>query len=64
MLTDERMGHLDGSVGARYSHVTQEMRDELMEGLTRIWEEALATRRRMCPRSPVAVLDALLRGSQ
>ncbi|MFH8386911.1 LacI family DNA-binding transcriptional regulator [Kitasatospora sp. NPDC018058] len=64
VLTDERMGHLDGSVGARYSHVTQEMRDELMEGLTRIWEEALAARRRLSPRSPVAVLDALLRDGQ
>lgn len=37
MLADERIGHLDGSVQARYSHVTQEMREELMDGLTRIW---------------------------
>ncbi|MDH6119331.1 hypothetical protein [Kitasatospora sp. GAS206B] len=64
MLADERIGHLDGSVQARYSHVTQEMREELMDGLTRIWGAALEARRRMSPRSPVAVLDALLTGRQ
>ncbi|MEZ0009159.1 hypothetical protein ABH930_000547 [Kitasatospora sp. GAS204A] len=64
VLADERMGHLDGSVQARYSHVTQEMREELLDGLTRVWEAALEARRRMSPRSPVAVLDALLKASQ
>ncbi|MFD8483215.1 LacI family DNA-binding transcriptional regulator [Kitasatospora sp. NPDC059673] len=62
VLVDERMGHIDGSVSARYSHVTQTMRDELMEGLTRVWESALDLRRQMCPTSPVAVLDRLLTG--
>lgn len=51
-LMDERMGHFDGSVGARYDHVLPEMRQELMEGLTRLWEEALDARRAMCPGSP------------
>ncbi|MBP2404194.1 hypothetical protein JO379_003663 [Streptomyces syringium] len=27
VLMDERMGHIDGSVSARHSHVTQAMRD-------------------------------------
>jgi hypothetical protein len=62
-LTDERMGHEDGSVQARYSHVTQLMRDRLMEDLTEIWEAALDTRRAMCPTSPVQALDRLLRAS-
>lgn len=60
-LMDERMGHEDGSVGARYSHVTAEMRRRLMEWLTGLWLAALAARREMSPGSPVAVLDRLLR---
>ncbi|GAA2827604.1 hypothetical protein GCM10010505_59800 [Kitasatospora aburaviensis] len=63
-LKDERMGHEDGSVQARYSHITPEMRGELMEGLTRMWLTSLEARRRMSPGSPVAVLDALLRTPQ
>lgn len=34
ILMDERMGHLDGSIQARYSHVTPAMREQLMDGLT------------------------------
>ena len=61
-LMDERMGHEDGSVQARYSHVTPDMRQRLMTGLTGLWEAALATRREMAPGSPVAALDRLLKG--
>ncbi len=63
-LKDERMGHEDGSVQARYSHITPEMRRDLLDGLTGLWEASLDVRRKMSPGSPVAVLDALLRGSQ
>ncbi|MFC4515392.1 LacI family DNA-binding transcriptional regulator [Streptomyces ehimensis] len=61
-LMDERLGHLDGSVQARYDHIDPSMRRELMEGLTEIWEAALEMRRAMCPTSPVRALDVLLRG--
>ena len=60
-LMDERMGHDDGSVQALYTHVTQEMRRRLMDGLTEVWDAALAARRAISPGSPVAVLDRLLR---
>lgn len=60
-LMDERMGHEDGSVQARYSHVTPVMRARLLEGLTELWEAALDARREMSAGSPVAVLDGLLR---
>ncbi|WP_207926848.1 tyrosine-type recombinase/integrase [Actinocrispum wychmicini] len=60
-LMDERMGHEDGSVQARYDHITREMRARLMEGLTGEWEAALDARHAMCARSPVAALDELLR---
>jgi hypothetical protein len=57
---DAQMGHADGSVQAIYSHVTQEMVGRLLDGLTTTWRAALAARRALSPRSPVAVLDQLL----
>ncbi|MFL4905599.1 LacI family DNA-binding transcriptional regulator [Streptomyces sp. MMS24-I2-30] len=60
VLMDERMGHIDGSVSARYSHVSDEMRLRLLEGLDRNWYAALDARLAMSRRSSVAVLDALL----
>ncbi|MDH6124620.1 hypothetical protein P3T39_001562 [Kitasatospora sp. GP82] len=63
-LKDERMGHEDGSVQARCSHVTPEMRRDPLDGLTGMWEATLDARRQMSPGSPVAVLDALLRARQ
>jgi hypothetical protein len=42
-LKDERMGHIDGSVQARYSHITTEMRRQLLDGLTGLWDAALDT---------------------
>lgn len=59
-LMDERLGHIDGSVQARYSHITREMREELLENLTAEWEASLDARIAMCPTSPVAVLNGLL----
>ena len=61
-LLDERLGHQDVSVQARYSHVTVEMRRQLMAGLTQLWEASLEARAAVNPRSPVAVLDRLLSG--
>jgi hypothetical protein len=52
-LMDERMGHEDGSVQARFSHVTAAMRRLLLDGLTELWEATLDARRAMTPRSSV-----------
>lgn len=60
VLMDERMGHIDGSVSARYAHVTPGMRRRLMVGLTEQWETALDARLAMSPHSPVRVLDEIL----
>jgi integrase len=62
-LMDERLGHEDGSVQARYSHVTPAMRHRLMNALGEQWEASLEARRAMAPGSPVAALDALLKRS-
>jgi hypothetical protein len=61
VLMDRQIGHLDGSVGGRYSHVTREMVTRLTAGLDGVWRSALETRRAMAAGSPVAVLDRLLR---
>lgn len=60
-LQDDRMGHADGSVQARYSHITPAMREALYDGLTERWDAALRARKTLAPGSPVAVLDRLLR---
>ncbi|WP_433078705.1 hypothetical protein ACQP1P_38100 [Dactylosporangium sp. CA-052675] len=62
-LMDAQMGHADGSVQALYAHVTAAMVRRLVDGLTDLWLGALEARRRLCPASPVGVLDRLLRES-
>jgi integrase len=59
-LMDDRMGHEDGSVQARYSHITPAMRRQLLDGLTGLWLAALDARRSLFPGSPVAALNVLL----
>jgi integrase len=60
-LMDGRLGHDDGSVQARYSHVTSVMRGRLMGRLTERWEASLATRGSLKSGSPVGVLRASMR---
>ncbi|MFJ7996576.1 hypothetical protein ACIQ7D_05350 [Streptomyces sp. NPDC096310] len=51
------MGHEDGSVSARYKHVTDSMRATLMEQLTEVREESLDARLLLHPHSPVPALN-------
>lgn len=60
VLIDDRMGHIDGTISARYAHVTEPMRTRLKDQLTFRWETTLHARRAMNPHSPVAILDNLL----
>ncbi|MDX3162379.1 LacI family DNA-binding transcriptional regulator [Streptomyces scabiei] len=60
VLIDDRLGHEDGSISARYTHITDSMRAALMEQLTVIWFAALDERLAMAPRSAVRILDELL----
>jgi integrase len=59
-LMDDQMGHEDGSVQARYAHITSGMTQRLLDGLTDLWEAALDARRTYSPGSPVSLLDRLL----
>jgi integrase len=64
VLQAERMGHEVPGMRGTYAHPTQEMRDILVTALQQLWEQALAARARLAPRSPVRVLDELLRPYQ
>jgi integrase len=59
-LQDDRMGHADGSVQARYSHITSAMRQRLTDDLAGAWQTALLTRKAASPSSPIQALDRLL----
>jgi hypothetical protein len=59
-LMDAQMGHEDGSIGARYAHVTTTMVGRLITDLTEAWQAAFDARLALSPGSPVAVLDRLL----
>jgi integrase len=59
-LQDDRMGHADGSVQKRYTHITEKMRQRLLDDLTENWLTALRIRKTMSTRSPVQALDRLL----
>ncbi len=61
-LADERMGHEDGSVQARYSHITPVMRRRLMDGLTELSDAAPDSRRADSARVTGGRAHRLLRG--
>lgn len=60
VLVEERFGHQNGTVSARYKHVSQDMRSELLDKLTLLWTKTLDARLALSRRSPVAALDKLL----
>lgn len=61
VLQSERMGHEVPGMRGTYAHPTPEMRAALLAALQRLWEDALASRARLAPRSGVPTLDALLK---
>lgn len=71
VLRDERIGHEnDGGMRDLYTHISDQMREELVERLQERWEQSLAARAAleehwhreygMPRRSPVPILDRLL----
>jgi hypothetical protein len=61
VLQSDRMGHEVPGMRGVYSHVSPRMRQNLVAGLQQLWEESLADRTKLSPRSSVPLLDALLR---
>jgi hypothetical protein len=61
ILSEHHLRHDLPGVSAVYRHVTPAMRAELVAMMTEEWEAALDARLEMSPRSPITVVDALLR---
>lgn len=59
-LQADRMGHEVPGMRGVYSHVSETMRTALRQALQAMWEQSLAERLRISPRSAVPVLDRLL----
>ncbi|GAA1013979.1 hypothetical protein Aple_081860 [Acrocarpospora pleiomorpha] len=51
------MEHEDPTMQGRYGHITQGMREQLLELLDGPWENAIASRFEMWPTSPIPLLD-------
>jgi integrase len=62
VLQSERMGHEVPGMRGTYAHPTPEMRAALLTALQQLWQDALAARAWLTPRSAVAILDDLLKG--
>lgn len=61
VLMHERLGHDLVGIRGVYSHVSPDARQRLCEELTTRWEQALKERVALHPRSPVPLLDDLMR---
>jgi integrase len=56
----DRRGHAMPGMDAVYNHITTEMRQHLCDVLQELWEQAVAQRRDLAPRSAVKLLDQIL----
>jgi len=56
----DRRGHAMPGMDAVYNHITAEMRQRLCDALEKLWEQAVAQRRELAPRSAVELLDQIL----
>ena len=61
VLKHERLGHLVEGIRGVYSHVSPDARQKLLRSLTDRWEQSLRERAALHPRSPLPLLDDLLR---
>ena len=60
VLQADRMGHEVPGMRGVYKHIAPESRADLVNGLQRVWEESLAERVKISPRSAVPLLDRIL----
>jgi hypothetical protein len=56
-LKVERMGHTDSSMSGRYGHATEGMREQLLDVMQALWENAIAERFKIWPTSQIPILD-------
>jgi hypothetical protein len=60
ILAETCLGHLVPGMRGLYSHVSERMRQDLVDALQRRWEESVKARAELAPCSPVPVLDKCL----
>ena len=56
----DRRGHVMQGMDAVYNHATPEMRQQLCDYLGRLWNQGIAERYALAPRSAVPILDEIL----
>jgi integrase len=60
ILAEQRLGHEVPGMRGLYTHVSDRMREALVEALQARWEDSLRARAAILPRSPVSLLNELL----
>jgi hypothetical protein len=61
ILAEQRLGHEVPGMRGLYAHVTDPMREQLKAALHARWEDSLKARIAIHPRSPLPLLDQLLK---
>ncbi len=61
ILAEQRLGHQVPGMRGLYAHASARMRDDLKHALQARWEDSLRDRAAVHPRSPVPLLNELLR---
>jgi hypothetical protein len=60
----DRRGHAMSGMDAVYLHITTEMRQHLCDVLQALWDNAVAERYKLAPRSAVPLLSRVLIGQE
>src|SRR6516165_7940574 len=60
ILAEQRLGHEVPGMRGLYTHVSDRMREALIQALQARWEDSLRARAAISPHSPVPLLDELL----
>jgi hypothetical protein len=60
ILAEQRLGHEVPGMRGLYTHVSDRMREALIQALQARWDDSLRKRAAITPHSPVALLDELL----
>jgi hypothetical protein len=60
VLAERRLGHEVPGMRGLYTHVSDRMRDTLIQALQARWDDSLRARAAICGHSPIPLLDEML----
>jgi hypothetical protein len=60
ILAEQRLGHEVPGMRGLYTHVSERMRDTLIQALQARWDDSLRARAAICGHSPIPLLDEML----